>query len=145
MALNTQAIHDALASQILTITGKPANAWDTTSTAYPAITVLPGTPYVTYHNTPTMVSMNLQVEVATNAMEKESAQIALSRFVNAGTGETTSILDALENVTSLTPTLGGVVENINVVDVSIFTRTSPDGANQEHVALFNIQVLARRA
>lgn len=121
--------------------------WATASDVYPQITVLPGSPAVQYHTTygQGLAQVNLVVEVRTTAADPISAQIALSKFTNAGTGEPRSIIDALEaTLGGNTPTLNGVVENVMVVDCAVNGGEQLGSGVYEFAATFNVQILARR-
>ena len=86
------------------------------------------------------------IEVRTVATDPVSAQIALSKFVDAGTGEPSSIIDALEFVSTgaMSPNLDGAVDNIMVESVQIAPGLQLTEGPVEFTATFRVQVLTRR-
>lgn len=152
MTINLQTIRegvearlqDAFSANGLSITIHP---WLINDDVYPIVTVMPGSPLIEYHTTygQGLSQINLIIEVRTTAADPISAQIALSRFTNAGTGEPRSIIDALEaTLGGNTPTLNGVVENVMVVDCAINNGEQLGSGVYEFAATFNVQILARR-
>lgn len=146
--MNTQTIRAAIATRLQSTCGLTAYAFDVSSTVYPRAIVLPASPAIEYHASygAGLSILLFDIEVRTVAVDPVSAQIALSKFVNAGTGETSSVIDALELVAvgSTTPTLGGVVENIMVESVQIAPGQQLTEGPIEFTATFRVQVLARR-
>jgi hypothetical protein len=88
--------------------------------------------------------LRFDIEVRTIAPDPIPAQRALAAF--ADTGVATSIVDALERVDSpaVTPTLGGIVENINVETVTLPPGAQLTEGGLEFTALFSVIVRARR-
>jgi hypothetical protein len=150
--MNLQTIREAVESRLAAAFAANADSvtiypWLTSSDVYPQITVNHSTPAVEYHSSfgRGLCQVNLTVEVRTTAADPISAQIALSKFANAGTGETRSIVDALEAVTSgTTPNLDGAVENVVVAQVSMNQGEQLASGVYEFAATFDVQVLARR-
>jgi hypothetical protein len=72
--------------------------------------------------------------------------VALSKYIDAGTGEASSVIDALElvSVGALTPTLDGAVENVMVENVQVAPGLQLTEGPIEFTATFRVQVLARR-
>jgi hypothetical protein len=86
------------------------------------------------------------IEVRTVAADTVSAQVALSKYIDAGTGEASSVIDALElvSVGALTPNLDGAVENVMVENVQVAPGLQLTEGPIEFTATFRVQVLARR-
>lgn len=147
MSLDLRAIREALATRIQESCNLTAFPYDQASIIYPRAIVLPGSPAVEYHaSMRDLCRLNFRIEVRTNAADAISAQIALDQFVNAGTGQSRSVFDALENLTTGTPTpdLDGVVENINVESVELSDGVQFTEGPVEFTAVFNVAVKARR-
>lgn len=146
--MNTKTIRTAIAARLQSTCGLTAYPYDVSSTVYPRAIVLPGSPAVEYHSSfgRGLVIMRFDIEVRTVAADPVSAQVALSRFVDAGTGESSSVIDALELVAvgATTPTLDGAVENITVESVQIGPGLQLVEGPIEFTATFRVQVLARR-
>lgn len=113
MAFDPRAIREALAQQIKDGVQREVNAYAyiPDSPAYPYVGIRSGTPYVTYHETMKSASVGalcdfqLVIEVAQNARTQD-AQIFVDDLVAAGTGEMSSVVDAIE----ADRTLGGLVD-----------------------------------
>jgi len=147
MAVDIAAIRTAIAERISDVCGISAYPFDVVSTVYPRAIVLPGTPLVEYHTTfgQGLSQLNFVVEVRTVATDPVPAQETLATFCGAGTGQTLSILDALEDVgTDNTPQLDGAVHAINVESVSVGPGIQLTEGPLEFTALFQVAVLARR-
>lgn len=146
MSLDTKVIREAIATRITEWCGLTAFAFDVSSIVYPRAIVLPGSPGVEYHHSMRdLCVLNYRVEVRTNAADAVSAQIALAQFVAAGTGQSRSIIDALEDVATgdTTPTLGGAVENIFVESVELFDA-DVESNPAIYSAIFRVVVKAKR-
>lgn len=124
MALDVEAIHQALANQIAAgiARGNGANQ-DITVRPYPfsaaelpRIEIHPGSPWVVYFGTfgsAGISDVNVIVVVELETANAETWLGQASGLVSAGTGETNSIVDAI----LADPTLGGVVQTCMVGDV----------------------------
>lgn len=149
MAFDLTAIREAVRDHIrLTIPKVQVYAHDVESGVYPRIIVLPASPYVTYHSTfgAGLAQVNLLVEVKAAAMDPESAQIQLARFLNAGTAQDWSVFDAIERITDgTTPNLGGEVENVIVQDVTVNSGNQLQDGTLEFAATFQLACLVRRS
>lgn len=149
MAFDVTAIREAVRAHIqLTIPKVQVHAHDVDTGVYPRIIVLPASPYVTYHSSfaAGLAQVNLLVEVKAAAMDPESAQIQLAKFLGAGTGQNWSVFDAIERVTDgPTPNLGGEVENVTVTDVTVNTGTQLENGTLEFAATFQVACLVRRS
>jgi hypothetical protein len=148
MAFNTETIREAIADRLLSSCELTSYPFDVATVTYPRAIVMPGSPFITYHGTfgGGLSELNFEIEVRATAADPVDAQIILSRFVNAGTGESLSVIDALElvSVGSTTPTLGVAVENIVVTDVSTPPGVQLTEGPFEFTATFTVAVLARR-
>lgn len=152
MSINLQAIREGVEARIAAVfasNGESVSIYPflIASDVYPQITVTMGNPGIEYHSSYGLglSVVNLAIEVRTTAADPVSAQIALSKFANAGTGETKSIIDAVESITTgNTPTLAGVVENVMVTGVSFNSGEQLANNVYEFSATFTVQVLARR-
>lgn len=146
--MNTQTIREAIATRLQTMCGITAYAFDVSSTVYPRAIVLPASPAIEYHSSfgRGLSTLLFDVEVRTVAADPVSAQVALSRFVDAGTNESASVIDALELVSTgaMTPTLDGAVENVMVESVQMNNGLQLTEGPIEFTATFRVQVLARR-
>ena len=146
MSLDTRTIREAIATRITEFCNLTAYPFDVSSTVYPRAIVLPGSPGIEYHHSMRdLCVMNFRVEVRTSAADAVSAQVALAEFIAAGTGQSRSIIDALEDVATgdTTPTLGGVVENVHVESVELFDADTE--ANPAiYTATFRVVVKAKR-
>lgn len=149
MAFDVTAIREAVRAHIqLTIPKVQVHAHDVESGFYPRVIVLPASPYVTYHSSfgAGLAQVNLLVEVKAAAMDPESAQIQLGRFLGAGTGQDWSIFDAVERVTDgPTPNLAGEVENVTVSDVTVNSGNQLENGTVEFAATFQVSCLVRRS
>jgi len=119
--IDLEAIHRALADKIRTgiSTDTNVNPFPGGMPIYPSITVYPGSPYIEdYFDTfgPNgYMTVNLRLKVEVDAASEESIAIKLCRYLNVGTGNTSSIADA---VMATNHTLGGtVVECVITGDV----------------------------
>lgn len=146
--MNTQAIREAIANRLQQRCGINAYPFDVASTVYPRAIVLPSSPAVEYHSSfgRGMCVLLFDIEVRTVATDPVSAQIALSKFVDAGTSESSSIIDALEFVSTgaMSPNLAGAVDNIMVESVQIAPGLQLTEGPVEFTATFRVQVLTRR-
>lgn len=148
MALDTRVIREAIADRLREWCGLTAYPFDQRTSVYPRAIVLPGSPSVEYHRAMgDLVSLTYRVEVRTVAADPVSAQIALAEFVDAGTGKTRSVHDALLDVATgdTTPTLGGVVENVHIDTVELADGLELTEGQIEFTATFNVTVKTRRA
>lgn len=146
MSLDPEVIRQAIATRITESCNLTAFPFDVSSTVYPRAIVMPGSPAIEYHHSMRdLCVLNFRIEVRTNAADPVSAQVALAQFIAAGTGQSRSILDALEDVATgdTTPTLGGVVENIHVESVELFDADL-DTNPVVFTAVFRVVVKARR-
>ena len=149
MAVDLVLIRQAVANRIEETTNLRTYPFPVQSDVYPRVMVMNGSPLVaTAHGTfrSPLCDINLIVEVATKGMDPVPAQEELARYVSSGTGfETTSVMDALEDLVpgEQTPTLDGLVENINVESVSVDDGEPIDGG-LVFTALFRVTVRARR-
>ena len=147
MSLDYNAIRVAIADRIRESCNLDVLPQDTATVNYPRAIVLPGSPAVEYHaSMRDLCRLNFRIEVRAVAADPVDAQIILSEFVNAGTGQSRSVFDALENLTTGTPTpdLDGVVENINVESVELSDGVQLAEGPIEFTAVFNVAVKARR-
>ena len=110
--INLEAIHRALADKIRAGVSTDTNVTPFPGgiTIYPQITVYPGSPYIEdYFDTfgPNgYMTINLRLKVEVDA-DPESMGIKICRYLNVGTGNTSSIMDA---TMATNHTLGGTVE-----------------------------------
>ena len=143
MAINTKTIRDAIATRIKQRLSLECEPFDVPSEIYPRAVVLHGQPFIEYHGTfgRGIATLNFEIEVRTNAADDVSAQIALAKFVDDGTGQASSIVAALEDPT---PDLGGIVENLHVIDVQMAPGQPLPNGGVEYIALFRVAVKARR-
>ena len=154
MSLDLKAIREAIAARIQESCNVTAYPYDKATVVYPRAIVLPGSPAVEYHAAMRdLCRLNFRIEVRCSAGDSVAAQIALDQFVNAGTGQSKSVFDALEDLTvgTTSPNLAGVVENINVESVELpdgiqfpGPNGEPNGGPFEFTAIFRVAVKARR-
>jgi hypothetical protein len=146
MAFDLVTIRQAIADRIESTCSIKAYAFDINSTVYPRAIVLVDN--VEYHSSfgKGVSIVNMQVEVKTTAAEPIPAQQALMEFVDAGTGETQSIIDALELVASggTNPNVGSAVEDIQVVSVRLSPGAQLESGVYEFTATFVVSVAVRR-
>lgn len=147
MAVDIAAIRTAIAERITEVCGINAYPFDVPSTVYPRAIVLPGSPLVEYHAAMRdLCRLNFVIEVRTNSTDPVPAQAELAAFCGAGTGQTASVFDALEDVAvdATTPTLDGAVENITVEQVEVLPGVQLVEGPLEFTANFRVAVKARR-
>ena len=146
--MNTKTIREAIATRIQQLCGLTAYPFDIASTVYPRAIVMPASPAVEYHSSfgRGLSVLLFDIEVRTVAADPVSAQVALSKYIDAGTGEASSVIDALElvSVGALTPNLDGAVENVMVESVQVAPGLQLTEGPIEFTATFRVQVLARR-
>ena len=154
MAFDVTAIRKAIATQItnqLTAGGVKAAVYahPVQTNMFPRVVIMPGTPYIEYKSSfgPGLSTINLIISVQCSAMEAESAQLSLARFLNAGTGQGGSIFDAVEKVTApaLTADVAGAVQHVAVSDVSIDDGVLSSDNTFEYTATFNVAVYVTRS
>lgn len=112
MALDLQAIHEAVADQIRENVARGLNVFPfmPDNPPYPFLAVVPSDPYVAYHETFASASTGAVCDVRVDLLIASSAatidaQIFIADLLSAGTGKTSSVVDAIE----ADRTLGGVV------------------------------------
>ena len=111
VGLTIGTIREALAEQIDNYLERDSNVYarPVGDVQYPAITVGYGTgDFITYWETfgeRGISSMRFVLTVETAGMDAESASIALDDYLSVGTGNGSSLVDAVHS----DPTLGGVV------------------------------------
>jgi hypothetical protein len=110
--LSLQAIREALANQIQAHVARSISAhpYDPGDHTQPAVVIRPATDYIAYFGTmgpngDADVLLEVDIEVAT--AQPASAGIAMDDFLSAGTGNTSSVIDAI----FFDKTLGGLVDN----------------------------------
>lgn len=114
MAVNLQAIHRALAEQIYQNTGadKTVYAFPIDDPHFPCITVYPGDgTYLNYamsFDGEADLMLRLKLDVSGDA---ESMAIQICTYLSTGTGNGSSIVDAVNQDRKL----GGVVENCQIL------------------------------
>lgn len=114
LTADLEVIHRALASQIKTYLD--ANGRDTNVRPFPAGILSP--PCITVHSSPStyldyfgtlgpngIESMFLRIKIEIEAVESESACVLMCKYLGIGTGNGSSVLDAIHSDRSL----GGVV------------------------------------
>jgi len=148
MALDVQAIREAIATRLSDRCGVTAYPFDVSSVVYPRMIVMPGSPFISYHETlgNGLVELAFEIEVRATATDPIGGQLALCPFLNAGTLQDRSVLTALEEVATgdTTPTLGGAVENIVVTNVFTPPGVQLVEGPYEFTATFSVAVRARR-
>ena len=102
MALDLAAIREALVQQIVNGVGRGLTgfAYFPDSPPLPCVGVLPGDPYVDVQTTMGSgphVTVNLDVRVLVPSGDGISGQRVLDELLSAGTGEGSSIVDAIES------------------------------------------------
>lgn len=145
MALDIDAALTALVGKVQTaLTGvRPVNAYEADpggGRSYPAVTAKPGEPFVDYHITMDgaviralcVVMVRLEVRVAARPIDSYKAVYA---FCSAGTGQTSSIVDAIE----ADVTLGGVVG-----DCVVQVAHQPVEDDDDLVVTFDVEIHQRR-
>jgi hypothetical protein len=113
MALDLEAIHTAVADQIRNNVAREINVFPLRpeNPPFPYLAVVPGDPYVSYHETfasstvGALCDVQLELLIVQNARSID-AQMFILELLSAGTGENSSVVDAIET----DRTLGGVVE-----------------------------------
>jgi hypothetical protein len=112
--LTLQAIREALAAQIRTNVARSVTvfAYDPEARSGHNITIIPAAEYIIFStigsNWGTVVNFDIRVEVPGRLAD---SQIAVDDYLSAGTGNTSSVIDAVHG------TLGGLVEDCIVTSV----------------------------
>lgn len=136
MSLTLKAIREALATQIKDNVARSPTvyAYDPESRAQPCITIIPSSEYITFTtmgvNWSAFANFDLRVEVPGRLAD---SQIAMDDYISAGTGNTSSIIDAIHG------TLGGLVEDCIVTSVD-----GPDLTVDPLTAVVHVQVMTSR-
>jgi len=134
--LTLKAIRKALAEQINANLERKITvyAYDPESRAQPCITIIPSTEYITFTsmgvNWSAFANFDLRVEVPGRLAD---SQIAMDDYISAGTGNTSSIIDAIHG------NLGGLVEDCNVASID-----GPDLTVDPLTAVVHVQVMTSR-
>lgn len=106
------SIRDGLKTRLATVSG--LRTYDTApdKPEVPAAVVLPDDPFINYHEAMNagLAILNFRVIVVVNRATVERAQDALDGYLSSGTGESSSLIDAIE----ADGTLGG-----NAADVIV--------------------------
>jgi hypothetical protein len=144
MAFALEPIHRALAAQIktyLTANGRDTNVdpFPSESTIYPSITVEPNpSGYIpSYFDTfgpAGYVDLYLRLRIEVNADSWESEAIKITDYLSVGTGNGSSICDAIRS----DKTLAGLADDCYPYEV----EWSPDEPN---VAFMSVKVLAKKS
>jgi hypothetical protein len=138
--LSLQAIHEALADQIRAGIDRQTSvsAFPDGSTVFPSVTVHsdPGqylNPYSTLGLSGTAdISVRLKIEV--DAVDIESACIKIADYLSMGSGNESSILDAI----LADETLGGLIEEMIHAPIEWDTETNP------FVAYIPLQLIVKK-
>ena len=125
MAANLEAIHRALADQLRANISRDidTNPFDINPPTFPAITVLTDSPYIDYWDTfgpngKAVMKLRLRLDVEG---DPESMAIQICAYLSIGTGNTSSIADAVH----LDKTLGGLVEQCIVLSAEFPNDSEP--------------------
>lgn len=119
MAVDLNAIHVALAEQVEANIDDEYNvaAFPYSGKPVPSIEVWPGEPYRDLQpedGTFCREAVNLRLRIRVAAANSESAFQVMARALSSGTGATSSLVDAVQEID---PTLGGVVLDTEILSV----------------------------
>lgn len=140
VGLSLQTIREALATQIgnYLARGTSVFAYDPGDSTYPRIVVNPASSYVAYFGTmgPNGIAdilLDVVIEVAVTQLA--SAGIAMDDYLSAGTGNTSSVVDAIHSDRFL----GGVV-----ADCVCLTADAPDLSADPITAVLHVQIIVHK-
>lgn len=110
MALNLEAIHRALAAQIRAGIARDTNVYPfpVEDPQYPCVSIYPDSiDYFTSFGPNGTADLNLRLKLEVSADSAESAAIKVCDYLSVGTGNGSSIIDAVH----ADRTLGGIVDD----------------------------------
>jgi|GEM_PF-6097810 len=139
MAVNVEAIHRAVADKLRRGLARDTsvNPFPIGAPVYPSITVYPDSPYINYFETmgangKASIHLKLKIEVDSDS---ESMFIKIADYLSVGTGNTSSVTDALM---ATDHTLGGLV------DECVILSAEWDAINDPDVAWLPVQILVSK-
>jgi hypothetical protein len=143
--LNLLSITTALANQIDTNTTRSLACYDlqpTTTPQFPCAIVRPADQFVSYHETfgEVLTDVQLEVVVMASGTSDRDSQIAVLDLMSAGTGITSSVIDAIE----ADRTLGGAVLNTIVRTGSGLSRVIAEDGSAAVMAVLGVGIRIRR-
>jgi hypothetical protein len=146
MAFNPKEIREALAEQLRQNVARGINyfAYRPANPPVPYVAVICDDPYVGYHETfatattGALCDVRFMIEIG-HSGEAQSAQIFIDELLASGTGQQSSVIDAIE----ADRTIGGTVETCIVLRAGPITPTDPD--RSAHFALVPLQIALRRS
>jgi len=143
--LDLRAVMTALANQIDINTARSLACYDlqpATTPQFPCVIVRPADQFVGYHETfgEVLTDVQLELVVMASGTSDLDSQIAVLDLMSAGTGMTSSVIDAIE----ADRTLGGAVLNTIVRTGSGLSRVTADDGSAAVMAVLAVGIRIRR-
>ena len=143
--LNLRAVMTALVNQIDINTARSLACYDlqpATTPQFPCVIVRPADQFVGYHETfgEVLTDVQLELVVMASGTSDLDSQIAVLDLMSAGTGMTSSVIDAIE----ADRTLGGAVLNTIVRTGSGLSRVTADDGSVAVMAVLAVGIRIRR-
>lgn len=144
--LDLRTVMTALANQIDSGTARSLACYDLqppTTPQFPCVIVRPADQFVSYHESfgaSVLSDVQLEVAVMASGTSDNDSQIAVLDLLSAGTGKTSSVIDAIE----ADRTLGGAVENTIVRTASGLSRVIAEDGTAAVMAVLSVGIRIRR-